>query len=160
MRRALAITMFLSVPIVATLSAQTATSDEQAIRQQIQRLDNRERGLYTQDSIFWTGAYVRPLVGLEDKGEEVRGELQLANRVPNSGTTKTTPVRIEVAKSGDLAYEFNNSEFTYQLKTGRKVTSRASGLRVWKKVDGQWKVAASFSRPHADQPGVANRPAQ
>jgi ketosteroid isomerase-like protein len=95
-------------------------------------------------------------VGAE-QGVRLQGELALDNRVPGSTMDKITPVRIEVAKSGDLAYEFSNSDLSYQLKSGQKVNTKTSTLRVWRKENDVWKVAAHFARPHADQPGVANR---
>jgi len=136
--------------------AQSQSADESAIRAQISRVDKGESGLSTADRIFWTGAIVRPTVGAE-ASVAVEGDLGIANRVAGSNVTKTTPVRIEVAKSGDMAYEFSNGELSYKLKSGQTVNTKTSTLRVWRKEGGQWKVAASFTRPHADQPGVANR---
>ena len=52
-------------------------------------------------------------------------------------------MRIEIAKSGDLAYEFSNSDVRFDLKSGQEeITIPASVLRVWKKDGGQWKIAA------------------
>jgi ketosteroid isomerase-like protein len=57
-------------------------------------------------------------------------------------------VRIAIAQSGDLAYEFSNSEVVFDLKNGERETAvPASVLRVWKKDRGQWKMAAMFARP-------------
>jgi hypothetical protein len=46
---------------------------------------------------------------------------------------------IVVAKSGDLAYEFSNSELSVNP-------------RVWRKEAGQWKIAAQFAGPHYQEP--------
>jgi ketosteroid isomerase-like protein len=69
-------------------------------------------------------------------------------RLPGSQKNKTTVRRIEIAKSGDLAYEFSDSELSFDLKDGKRESFPTSALRVWKKEGGEWKVAAQFSRPH------------
>jgi len=87
----------------------------------------------------------KPTVGNE-KPEEVPGPGDASSRTPGSEHRKTTPVRIEVAKSGDLAYEYSNGELSYE-SGGKTLRGPTSILRVWKKEDGQWKVAAHFVRP-------------
>ena len=47
-----------------------------------------------------------------------------------------------------MAYEFSDAEVTVEQKSGQKNSFMTSLLRVWKKVDGQWQVAAHFQRPH------------
>ena len=131
----------------AAVVAQTSGSpDERAIRDAITRFDRDPKNMATSDLIFWSGAFRRPTIGKE-RAEEVKGEGQISNRVPNSQRTTTTPVRIEVAKSSDLAYEFSNSEVSFDLKDGRHVTLHPAVLRVWRKESGQWKIAAHFARP-------------
>ena len=82
----------------------------------------------------------------------VPGDGQVSARVPDSQGAKTTVVRIEVAKSGDLAYEFSNSQVSFDLKDGKKQSFPNSVLRVWKKEADQWKIAAQFARPHYQEP--------
>ena len=67
------------------------------------------------------------------------------------------PVRIEIAQSGDLAYEFSNSDLIFDLKSGGRDVTTSSVLRVWKKEEGQWKIAALFARPHDVEAGAAAR---
>jgi len=62
-------------------------------------------------------------------------------------SVKHTPVRIVVADSGDLAYEYEAITLTTTLKAGGTRAVEAAGLRVWQKDQGQWKVAASFAAP-------------
>jgi len=59
-----------------------------------------------------------------------------------------------VAKSGDLAYEFSNSELSFDLKNGTREILPTSILRVWRKEGGEWKIAAWFSRPHHQEPST------
>ena len=73
-----------------------------------------------------------------------------ATIVAADATQRTTSkiVRLEIAKSGDLANEFSDRTVSVEMKDGRKESFPSSILRVWKKKAGQWKVAAHFSRAH------------
>jgi hypothetical protein len=139
--------------LVATPHAQTTSADERAIRELIARYGQGEPVARTDDQIFWTGAYKRPTVGSE-RGEEIPSGRQPSERVPGSQRNKTTPIRIEVAKSGDLAYEFSSSELSFDLKNGTREILSTSTLRVWRKEGGQWKIAAWFNRPHYQEPST------
>ena len=56
---------------------------------------------------------------------------------------KTT--KVEVARSGDLAYAQGTYEFTANDPKGAPVTDRGKFVVVWKKqADGAWKVAADI----------------
>lgn len=59
----------------------------------------------------------------------------------------TTVVKLDVAKSGDMAWEFSNAEVIFTFKDGKKNTFTRSILRVWRKDAGQWKMAAIFGLP-------------
>ncbi len=72
-------------------------------------------------------------------------------RRTNSKVVRTVQ-RLEVAASGDMAWEFSYSTLEYD-KDSRHISFDTGILRVWKKVDGNWSVAASFMRP-LDQPFV------
>lgn len=69
-----------------------------------------------------------------------------------SGGWKAT--KVEVARSGDLAYVSGNYEFNEKDDSGRPITDKGKFLEVWKKqADGGWKcVADMFS---SDLPAVA-----
>jgi hypothetical protein len=130
------------------------STDERQIRDLIERYGKGESIPRTADVVFWSGAFKRPIVGSE-RGEEIPSDRQPSARIPGSERNKTTPVRIEIAKSGDLAYEFSNSILSYDLKSGEKQSGPTSILRVWMKEGGQWKVAAWFARPHYQDPVTA-----
>jgi len=143
-----AVTATFGVLIVAVIVQAQGATDEQQIRALIAKFDSGQaQGMSTADRIFWSGAYKKPVIGSQ-RPEEIPGEGQVSARVPGSQRNKTTPVRIEVAKSGDLAYEFSNSELSFELKDGKKESFMNSTLRVWRKEAGQWKIAAHFARPH------------
>jgi len=147
-----AVAIGLVVAFSAFISAQTAQTDEQQIRALIAKINSgRGQGLATKDSIFWSNAIKRPVIGSE-QGEEVPTDRRPSLRVPGSQRSQTTLARIEVAKSGDMAYEFSNNVLSFDLKDGKKESFPTSILRVWKKEAGQWKIAAHFSRPHYQEP--------
>jgi len=138
----------LVVALSAIISAQTASSDEQQIRALIAKMDSGQaQGTGTKDRIFWSGAYKRPFVS-PAQGEEVPSERRISERKPGSQRNQTTPIRIEIAKSGELAYEVSDHILSYEMKDGTKISTPSSTMRVWRKEEGQWKIAAQFSHPH------------
>jgi hypothetical protein len=151
MRTLAAATVLASVAISA--EAQSQSADERAIRDLIARYDKGESVARTDDQILFSGEDERPVVGSQRR-ETVPAELRPSARVPGSPARVpgsrhrvTTPVRIEIAKSADLAYEFSNSELI-DLQNGEREVIPSSVLRVWRKDGGQWEIAAMFARPH------------
>ncbi len=57
--------------------------------------------------------------------------------------------RIEVASSGDMAYEFSygKAEFDVDGPPAQHISIDQGLVRVWKKVQGEWMVAVMFVRP-------------
>jgi ketosteroid isomerase-like protein len=100
-----------------------------------------------QGSCLLVRAIKRPVIGSQ-QAEEVPSDRAPSARKPGSQRNNTTPVRIEIAKSGDMAYEFSTSELSFELKDSQKERLPTSVLRVWKKEASQWKIAAMFARPH------------
>ena len=130
--------LLLGVP---SLRAADSKTDEAAIRAAIAS----DLAKPTDDEIVWTGAYKRPFVRPE-KGEEFPGH-EISKRSNQKITTDVQ--RIEVAASGDLAYEFSYGTVDYDLAgpPSQHVAFRTGLLRVWKKVNGDWRIAALFVRP-------------
>jgi ketosteroid isomerase-like protein len=142
----LGLAIFIAASLVAgNAIAQNISADEKAIRDLIAADDSGKPRSLTADSIFWSGAYKRPSVRGQEKPEPMPG---LEGRASTKQKTKVR--RIEVSKSGDMAYEFSDAEVTVEDKSGQTRSFMASLLRVWKKVDGQWQIAAHFQRPHED----------
>ena len=53
---------------------------------------------------------------------------------------------VEVARSGDLAYEYGTYDFASKDKKGKTIDVKGKYVTVWKKqADGSWKVAADIS---------------
>ena len=56
-----------------------------------------------------------------------------------------TATKVEVARSGDLAYVSGNYEFKEQDDKGSPITDKGKYLEVWKKqADGSWKCVADM----------------
>jgi ketosteroid isomerase-like protein len=121
------------------LHAADLNADEAAIRAAI----TEGKMPHTDDWIFWSGAYKRPFVGSE------KGELFSPDAIRKNQVHKLDIQRIEVSASGDLAYEFSYGATEYDLDGPpmRHVAFKNAILRVWKKVNGEWKIAAEFARP-------------
>jgi ketosteroid isomerase-like protein len=136
-----AVFIFLLLLGVPSLQAADAKTEEAAIRAAIAS----EQAKPTDDEIFWSGAYKRPIVASE-KGQEFPGH-EISKRSNEKHTTDVQ--RIEVAASGDLAYEFSYGTLDYDLAgpPSQHVAFRTGLLRVWKKVNGEWRIAALFVRP-------------
>ena len=69
-----------------------------------------------------------------------------------SDTTLTytaSTIAINVAESGDLAYERGTYSFSQNTLKGR-INEAGKYLTIWKKIDGRWKAAVDMSNP--DQP--------
>jgi ketosteroid isomerase-like protein len=62
-------------------------------------------------------------------------------------------VRLEIATGGDLAYEYSTMRLSFvRTSDKQKIEVEGAVLRVWRKTDGGWKIAAAFQRPHDDSP--------
>ncbi len=62
--------------------------------------------------------------------------------------------KVEVARSGDLAYSYGTEEITVNDAEGNPVTERSKWVGVWKKQpDGAWKWAVGIW--NSDQPAAA-----
>jgi len=68
------------------------------------------------------------------------------------GTTLTwTPIKAEMASSGDLGYTYGNYVYTAKNKEGKTVTSYGKYTSIWKKQkDGQWKVVVDVGNSSPD----------
>lgn len=148
----------LAAPVAAQ-SASNRAADERAIRDMITASDRGEPGAISSlpDRIFWSGAYKFPTMSAAEQAVRI-DDPDVQNRVPGSQRSKTTIRRIDVASAGDMAYEFSSVLFTFQIRqpdgSDKEQPIDTSMLRVWKKVDGKWLLAASASFPNDPPPRV------
>jgi ketosteroid isomerase-like protein len=135
----------LCVLSVAMMTPSAQVADAKADEAAIRAAATSQHAKSTDDAIFWSGAYKRPFI-LPHEGE-LFPEDQAGTRT--NSKTSIDVQRIEVAASGDLAYEFSYGTLEYdQVTTPPKHMAFKVGLlRVWKKANGEWKIAATFARP-------------
>jgi ketosteroid isomerase-like protein len=141
-----------SRPLTAQTTAPTSSqSDEQVLRDLV-RQENEGKDVikFTEDSVFVSGAYPRPLIGRAAQ-EQAHSSKSMANRSVkerrNSRHT-TEVVRLAVSQSGDMAEEFGNFTLSFDNPDKTHTSFNGSYLRVWRKTDGEWKVDAFFARPN------------
>lgn len=130
-----------------TTASNPAATDEQTIRSLVQQ-SNEGKGPLKQadDRIFVSGPYKRPFIG-QGTPESQRTSDSIRTARSNV-VNKQTILRLEVAKSGDLAYEYGEGILEFDEKDNKHFKGNLSYLRVWKKVAGEWVVAAMFARPN------------
>jgi uncharacterized protein (TIGR02246 family) len=99
-----------------------------------------------------------PLVKGKDN---IRAGWQKMLAMPGPGLSFAT-IGVEVARSGDLAYEYGTYDFATQNKQGKVADEKGKYLTVWKKQpDGAWKVVADIDNPDAaPAPPPAPQPAK
>ena len=145
------IPLFMLCALVRLWAGDVRTVEEKVLRSLIEKEVKGERlpyAAYTDDTVFWSGAYGRPLEGRKHM-EAVRKGRRAASQRINERRTRDVK-RLVVAQSGDLAYEYGDYTLAFDEPDGRKFRVSGSYTRVWRKDDGQWKVALWFGQPHGD----------
>jgi len=128
------------------------STEEAAIRKAIAAIGGGSTGATLPDEIVWTGAYKKPFIKGVDKPEPTTGQIDsLDDRVPGSTKAKIEPIRIVIADSHDLAYEYSKYTLNFDRKSGEHISLDAARLVVWQKQAGDWKIAAEFMHPYFEQ---------
>jgi uncharacterized protein (TIGR02246 family) len=63
--------------------------------------------------------------------------------LPNT-TVSFGPNKIEVSKSGDMAYDIGWAQIASKDAQGKDTVEKGKYVVVWKKLNGKWKVAADI----------------
>jgi uncharacterized protein (TIGR02246 family) len=125
----------------------TRKADEAAIRAasaewskaaQAKDLD-KSMSYYAEDSIYLSdrGAMVKGRNSIRMVWKEMLAE-------PGAGLTFTA-TSVEVARSGDLAYEYGTYDLVTEEKKGKPTDEKGKYLVVWKKQpDSSWKAAVDI----------------
>lgn len=142
----------LMLAYTGTLGAQQS-QDERVVRSLIENFHESSKQT-TDDVIFVSGAYPKPMIGRQaiSASDTAMTSAQVAHRKRSHERLKTRVQRVEVSQSGDMAYGFAlfDLEFDRPDSTGKKehVKFEGSQLTVWRKDQGQWRLAAAFMRPN------------
>jgi ketosteroid isomerase-like protein len=66
-----------------------------------------------------------------------------------------SPIRAEVARSGELGYTWGTYTVTTRDSDGAEQRRRGKYASIWKRRDdGEWRVVASFDSSDTEDPGV------
>lgn len=132
------------------LSAHKAKSqnDEAVIRQLVADHNTGKAMLrYTDDRVFVSGAYPRPSYSAND--QVFRQVSDSLRKVRQDQQQQQEIKRLQVAASGDMAYEVGEGRLRFTANNQRADVSNAY-VRIWRKVDGQWLVDVFFARPNRE----------
>ncbi len=147
----------LSLSTACQTQADTRAADEATLRQldaEWSRAAGTARDVEKTISYFADDAVVMPpnIPTLTGK-EAIRSLWKSMLESPSfSGGWKAT--KVEVARSGDLAYVSGNYEFNETDPAGNPITDKGKYLEVWRKqADGSWKCVADMF--NSDLPNVA-----
>jgi ketosteroid isomerase-like protein len=134
--------------------AQTGTTDEQLLRKLIQENNEGKNVIKrTEDSIFVSGAYPRPIIG-----RAVQEALESRKKDRLNEFRKGEVMRLVISQSGDMAEEFGNFTLSFDQPDKQHISFDGSYLRVWRKVKGKWLEDAYFARPNEPEEETKQKP--
>lgn len=88
-----------------------------------------------------------PKIPLVQGKETIRQGWKQMFAIPGASLT-FTPGEVEVARSGDLAWEHGAYDFAATDKKGKTTTEHGKYITIWRKqADSSWKVAADMDNP-------------
>jgi uncharacterized protein (TIGR02246 family) len=134
------------VAACATTPRVDRTSEEQRIRELGQQA---MRAAQAKDAATYASFYADDAVSMGANQTAIRGRDAIRGMVaemfalPNLAFS-FAPTTIEVAESGDIAYEIGTYRFAADMPSAR-LDDEGKYLTVWKKVGGEWKIASDMS---------------
>ncbi len=156
--------LYLVIALQCFFTAHAQISkDEQMIRGLVEQAKTNLKAIkQTSNNVFVSGAYDRPLIAgkmtgaptdLSDVQVQCNGLL-----IEEPVETKVIPeltnvkridkiIRLEISKSGDLAYEFGDFHLEFDKEKQHTIVD-GSYLRTWKKFNGEWLQDMLFARPN------------
>ena len=105
--------------------------------------------LYTND-----GLMLPPNAAAEEGLEDIRNFATAFTQTPGFGI-RFDDVRVEVAASGDMGYTLANAVVSIDGWDGEPVQDQVRDFHLWKKQDGEWKVAIDIWNSQLPLPRVA-----
>ena len=130
----------------------TRAADETAIRVAVIEWSKAAQAKDVNKAVSF---YADDAMQFVDKGPFVKGKDNIRTgweqmlALPGPGLTFAT-TGVEVARSGDMAYEYGTYDFATADKKGKIIDEKGKYVLVWKKqADGSWKVAADIDNRDA-----------
>lgn len=150
----------LCLLILSTACQSQATSDTRADEATLRKLDDEwskaagARDVDKTVSYYTDDAVVMPPNIPTLTGKEAARDLWKSMLSSPSFTGGWKATKVEVARSGDLAYVSGTYEFNEKDDSGKPLTDKGKFLEVWKKQsDGNWKCVADMF--NSDLPAAA-----
>ena len=138
-----------SVDVEAEQAALRAAAD--AYHEAAQAADaDTVSGLYTND-----GLMLPPNAAAEEGLEDIRNFATAFTQTPGFGI-RFDDVRVEVAASGDMGYTLANAVVSIDRWDGEPVQDQVRDFHLWKKQDGEWKVAIDIWNSELPLPGATS----
>lgn len=135
--------LFLIFLFITTVSAQSLTKAEAAVRQADQDWLRVFAAKDLEKSVaFMTddGSMLSPNNPIATGHEAVSKVFAGFFQIPDLKIS-WTPAKVEVARSGELAYTTGAYQMTFKDPTGKTAEDHGKYVTIWKKQKGQWKVA-------------------
>lgn len=127
----------------------TRAADETAIRaadaemaKAVAALDAAKAASFYTDDVVGLAAGAPAVQGKENKQKEFETFLK------DKPELSWAAVKVEVARSGDLAYSWGRGKMSMKDKKGKVTETTVKYVSVWKKqADGSWKIAVDTMIP-------------
>ena len=153
--------LLLLTPVVALILALTAcqqplpqapdtrAADETAIRAAEAEMEKAAAAL---DAAKAASFYTDDVVGLSAGAPVVQGkenkQKEFETFLKDKPELSWAAVKVEVARSGDLAYSWGKGKVSVKDKKGKVTETTVKYVSVWKKqADGSWKIAVDTMIP-------------
>jgi len=128
--------------------ADTRAADEAAIRASVIEWSKAAQAKDVDKAVSF---YADDAMQFHDKGPLAKGKAEIRAgweqlEAEPGASLSYALTGVEVARSGDLAYEYGTYDFASKDKKGKTIDVKGKYVTVWKKqADGSWKVAADIS---------------
>jgi ketosteroid isomerase-like protein len=93
---------------------------------------------YAKDAVFMGSS-----AGLIEGEAAIRKHLDAVANLPGMGKEAATE-KVEVSSAGDIGFAIGKVQVALKADGGKTMVLPGKYLRVWKKQEGGWKVAAAF----------------
>ena len=148
--------LFLGCNSTVQPPASTQAADEAAVRQTDENWSKAAQSKKVDD---WVAFYSDDAVLLPPNDKKASGKEDVRKGIGEllmlpSLALSWKPAKVEVARSGDLAYTQGSYQLSYTDPHGKPMTDQGKTLEIWKKqADGNWKCVADMWS--SDLPPVA-----
>ncbi len=106
-------------------------------------------GFYANDALSYP-----PNAPAESGPEGVRNFMSAFTALPDAAVSFSDPI-VEVSASGDMGYTLADGVITFTGPGGEAVEDRIRDFHLWKKQDGEWKLAVDIWNSELPLPGAA-----